>query len=122
MASGRSRTILSFGKFGASSHNTNSVETQIGKQFVAFGVLNELIGNSQSADMGGIHARVGGGFKDGAAETACQCGFLNRHDKSAVADGGEDCRRIEWFDKARTDDTNFDAVFTQFFRGGKAVG
>ena len=48
------------------------VEAQVGQQFAAAAVLDELVGNAQAADAAGVETGVAGGLQHGAAESAHQ--------------------------------------------------
>ena len=64
------RRFVAGGHFAARLGDARSVQCQVGQQFVAFGVLDEAVGNAQPLEVRGVQAGVTGRFDHGAAKAA----------------------------------------------------
>ncbi len=79
------RPTLDLAMRTASGRDAGGVEAQVGEQFAAFAVFDEVVGDAQAANAAGVEAGIGGGFQHGRAEAAHQRAFFDRDDETAVA-------------------------------------
>ena len=89
------------------------IETEIGQQFAALGVLDEAIGQAEADDVARVEAGAVGRFQHGAAEAAFERAFLDRDDQRQLLDGLQERGAVERLGEAGVDDADVEPFLPQ---------
>lgn len=82
------------------------VETHFGELFVAFGVEDVVVGQTEAAEVRRGKSRLVGCLEDGRTEATHEATFLDREDEAAFLERLMDKGSIERLDEARIHDTD----------------
>src|SRR5262249_20587277 len=93
------------------------VESQLGKQLAALGVLDEAVGNAEADNVALAASRRVRRFQHRAAEPALERAFLHGHDERRFLQSAENRRLVERLGEASIDDADVEALFAQLLGG-----